>query len=153
MILATDMSRHFHLVSEFKTRNTENCFEDADYRLDIFRLIMKAADIGHAAKSWELHEQWSFRLLREFYQQGDSEQQQGLPISMNCDRKVKCISGGQAWFLRNMVLPLYITLNGSLSSSAIESECIEELTNNVHKWESEEITFHSLEEKLQGGLN
>ena len=56
MILATDMSKHFDLLETFKTKYS--CGSDisrADIRLDIFKLIIKASDIGHAAKTIDLH--------------------------------------------------------------------------------------------------
>ena len=59
MILATDMGKHFELLGQFKAKylNTEfHDFGDAETRLDLFKIITKAADIGHTAKNSELHE-------------------------------------------------------------------------------------------------
>ena len=33
------------------------------------KLAMKCADLNHAAKSWELHNQWSLRITEEMYLQ------------------------------------------------------------------------------------
>ena len=59
MILATDMSKHFDLLGQFRGKyKNPDSFEisNGDMKLELYRLIIKAADIGHAAKNIELHE-------------------------------------------------------------------------------------------------
>jgi hypothetical protein len=89
MILATDMSRHFELLGAFKaTHMTVNPAQVSkiDERITVSEMCIKAADIGHAAKSLDLHEKWTLLVCEEFYQQGDLEKQLHLPVSMYCDR-------------------------------------------------------------------
>lgn len=137
MILATDMSKHFDLLGQFrgKYKNPES-FElsNNDMKIELFRLIIKAADIGHAAKSIELHEKWCRRVVEEFYTQGDIEKKLGLPVSMYCDRETTDISKSQVGFIKNIVLPLFNAVNFVLDSEFIESFCVEQLKVNESFW-------------------
>ena len=137
MILATDMSKHFELLGQFrgKYKNREGFdLANNDMKLELFRLIIKAADIGHAAKSIELHEKWCKLVVEEFYTQGDLEKQLGLPISMYCDRETTDISKSQAGFIKNIVLPLFTAINFVLDSKMIECFCVEQLKANEQYW-------------------
>jgi cAMP-specific phosphodiesterase 4 len=137
MILATDMSKHFDLLGQFRGKyKTPESFslENNDMKIEIFRLIIKAADIGHAAKDIELHERWCRLVVEEFYTQGDLEKQMGLTVSMYCDRETTDISKSQAGFIKNIVLPLFTAVNFVLESQDIETYCIEQLKINENYW-------------------
>ena len=57
MILATDMGKHFDLISYTRAKYSESPeISNGDTRTDLFKIIIKAADVGHAAKSLELHQ-------------------------------------------------------------------------------------------------
>ena len=57
LILATDMSKHFEFVGTFRAKcYTASEIEKIEVRSDTLKMIIKAADIGHSAKSRELHE-------------------------------------------------------------------------------------------------
>ena len=110
MVLATDMSKHFDLLGQFRGKyKAPDDFKvnNSDMKLELFRLIIKAADIGHAAKNIELHEKWCKRVVEEFYTQGDLEKQLGLSVSMYCDRDNTDIPKSQAGFIKNICLPLF----------------------------------------------
>lgn len=139
MILATDMGKHFELLGQFRTKYLNNDLHDlteSDVRSDIFKLIIKAADIGHAAKNIELHEVWCGLVIQEFYEQGDLEKSLGIPISMYCDRDTTDISKSQSGFIKNIVYPLFVSLNSVLSSQQIEEKCIQQLITNQKYWEN-----------------
>jgi len=95
LILATDMARHFELLGGFKAShavvNTAS-MSKIDERIAICEMCIKAADIGHAAKSIDLHERWTLLVCEEFFQQGDTEKKLGLPVSMYCDRETTDIA-------------------------------------------------------------
>jgi hypothetical protein len=137
MILATDMSKHFDLLGQFRGKyKTQESFEltNNDMKIELFRLVIKAADIGHAAKTIELHEKWCRRVVEEFYTQGDLEKKLGLPVSMYCDRETTDISKSQAGFIKNIVLPLFNAVNFVLDSDFIEKSCVEQLKINENYW-------------------
>merc|ERR1712093_834823 len=92
-------------------------------------MCIKAGDIGHSALPWELHEQWSERVTREFWEQGDEERSLGLAISALCDKEsVGDIGKSQKGFLEFVCLPLFEELskfevdNKSASKDASDDE-------------------------------
>ena len=137
MVLATDMSKHFDLLGQFRGKYKDPddfSINNADMKLELFRLIIKAADIGHAAKDIELHEKWCRLVVEEFYSQGDIEKQLGLPVSMYCDRETTDISKSQTGFIRNIVLPLFSAINFILDSEEIQDNCLNQLKINEEFW-------------------
>lgn len=59
MILVTDMGKHFDVLSQFRAKTLNNPnrpLDSPEHRLDVFKMAIKAADIGHSAKRLELHE-------------------------------------------------------------------------------------------------
>jgi 3'5'-cyclic nucleotide phosphodiesterase len=137
MILSTDMSKHFDMMAQFGVKYHELDlinFESIETRSDLFKLMVKAADIGHAAKTVELHEKWCRLVVEEFYEQGDLEKSSGISVSMYCDRDTTDISKSQAGFIRNIVYPLFNTLNSILISEMIEVHCLKQLKSNELYW-------------------
>merc|ERR1719410_345263 len=70
-------------------------------------MMFRAADVGHTAKSWDLHQAWSNRLVQEFHEQGDEERKLGMKISPLCDRNDFDMSGSQICFLKFICLPTW----------------------------------------------
>ena len=137
MILATDMSKHFDIVETFKTKYSNAAdITRAEVRFDLFKMIIKASDIGHAAKTIDLHKKWCEQVIEEFYTQGDLEKKLGLPVSMYCDRDTTNIGKSQSGFIKNIVTPLFLTLNSVLSSKLVETMCINQLDENRSYWEN-----------------
>lgn len=137
MILATDMSKHFDMMAQFRVKyyETDNIDLSAqDTKFDVFKIMMKASDIGHAAKSLELHEKWCRLVIEEFYEQGDIEKSMGIPVSMYCDRETTDLSKSQAGFIKNIVYPLFCSLNSILLSEQIENNCLSQLRTNEMYW-------------------
>lgn len=137
MVLATDMSKHFEMMAQFRVKYHEVGSVDlhsTEVRNDLFKLLMKAADIGHAAKSTELHEKWCRLVVEEFYRQGDMEKSLGISVSMYCDRDTTDLSKSQAGFIRNIVYPLFSTMNSILISEKIEVNCASQLKTNELFW-------------------
>ncbi|OMJ82458.1 hypothetical protein SteCoe_16867 [Stentor coeruleus] len=138
MILATDMSKHFDLIGKLKAKivsSPNRPIDTPEHRLEIMRIAIKAADVGHAAKSRDLHIKWSHLVIEEFFLQGDLEKAKGLTVSMYCDREKTDIPKSQSGFIKNIVLPIYESLNNYIASTVIDSDCIEELKRNQSEWE------------------
>ena len=77
MILETDMSKHFHSLGIFTSRalsTIENfSLQNSDDKMIVLKTAIKAADIGHSCKDWDLHYNWSMKVVEEFFKQGDIE--------------------------------------------------------------------------------
>ncbi|CAG9314187.1 unnamed protein product [Blepharisma stoltei] len=139
MILATDMGRHFELLGQFRAKTMNNSSKPLDtpeQRMDVMKISIKAADIGHAAKILEIHERWTLLVCEEFFTQGDLEKKNNLPVSMYCDRETTDVSKSQAGFIKNIAMPLYMALNDYLESQDIENCCIQQLRFNLEHWEN-----------------
>lgn len=138
MILATDMAKYFDQIGYFKAKymNEQVNIENSnDTRLDMFKILIKCADIGHSAKKIELHEKWCGLIMEEFFAQGDLEKNLKLTVSMFCDRVTTNISKSQSGFIKNIVLPLYNAFTLVLHSSKIEENCVRQLETNANYWE------------------
>jgi len=108
-ILATDMSKNQDALAAFRVRSDVPDFsmENADDRRMSYCLIIKASDIGHGALPWEQHEEWSYKLCQEFFEQGDAEKELGMPISALCDRDTVDFKKCQLGFLQYCCKPLF----------------------------------------------
>jgi len=116
-ILATDMTFHKTYLDDFKSR-LEN--EDRGYypiadendRAHFIRMIIKLADIGHAALPWDQHYEWSRRALTEFYQEGDELRHLGVPVFPTCARNLHpTYYTGQSQFIKFCVSELAYRVN------------------------------------------
>eukprot|EP00928_Gymnodinium_smaydae_P046550 TRINITY_DN31010_c0_g1_i2.p1 TRINITY_DN31010_c0_g1~~TRINITY_DN31010_c0_g1_i2.p1 ORF type:complete len:648 (-),score=90.19 TRINITY_DN31010_c0_g1_i2:193-2136(-) len=120
LILASDMSQHFLLLSKFRSRWNKPHFHRAsatDSRL-LAQMCLKAADLSHSALSWEAHHVWAERITQEFLDQGDEERRLGLAISPLCDRHGFLPTGlcnSQKFFLRVLCMPIFEELAGFLT--------------------------------------
>eukprot|EP00922_Rhytidocystis_sp_ex-Travisia-forbesii_P058387 GHVS01086298.1.p1 GENE.GHVS01086298.1~~GHVS01086298.1.p1 ORF type:complete len:747 (+),score=71.77 GHVS01086298.1:173-2242(+) len=110
LILATDISTHFALMSTVRARRTSPDFDILENEEDkwmVARLCIKIADVGHAAVDWPDHWQWSMRVCEEFYVQADEELARGMVVSPLCDRSKRAdLPKCQGGFITFVVLPL-----------------------------------------------
>ena len=139
IVLATDMAKHFDLVGKFKAKVVSSgviTFDTADQRNEIMKILIKASDVGHAAKCKNLHFEWSDLVCEEFFIQGDMEKKLGLPVSMYCDRKSTNIAKSQIGFIKNIVMPIYESINICFSSMSIKEMCLDQLEINIAAWET-----------------
>jgi len=70
----------------------------ADLNVDksaAMNLILHCCDISHPAKSFDIHQRWTYLLMEEFFRQGDMEKAMGLPYSPLCDRNTTLIAESQ----------------------------------------------------------
>lgn len=112
MVLATDMSRHFEIVSKFQARTILGTFTASsteDRRLFLSMLI-KCADISNVVRPTHVASQWSTCLLEEFFKQGDLERTRGAPISQYMDRTSINKQKMQLGFIDYIAGPLFRVL-------------------------------------------
>ncbi|PIK62866.1 putative cGMP-inhibited 3',5'-cyclic phosphodiesterase A isoform X 3 [Apostichopus japonicus] len=111
LILATDLKRHFDFLVEFNAKVNDvdasgiNWASEGD-RLLVAEMCIKLADISGPTKQKDLHMNWTNRISKEFYDQGDAEAQLGLPISPYMDRNNSQLAKLQEGFINHLVAPL-----------------------------------------------
>jgi len=59
---------------------------DEKLKLLVLEMALKIADVGHMSAPFDIHTEWSRKLEKEFFAQGDMEKQLRLEISPLMDR-------------------------------------------------------------------
>ncbi|XP_076820748.1 cGMP-inhibited 3',5'-cyclic phosphodiesterase 3A-like isoform X1 [Clavelina lepadiformis] len=121
-ILATDLKKHFEILSQFN--NKAQCLrsledDDSDTprrtginwsadedRLLVCQMVIKLADIGGPAKHTPLHITWTKAICEEFFVQGDEERKLGVPVSPFMDRERPQVAELQRTFINNLIKPI-----------------------------------------------
>ena len=130
-VLSTDLSKHYVIIKKFESSidadlkliNEENRFMAMSVALKCAGKYPSFLDVGHSAKSLELHKIWSRRVTEEFWNQGDNEQKLGLPIAQLCERKIN-IAKSQDGFLGFVALPLFECF-GKFLNKYISQDCFD----------------------------
>ncbi|KAI0244339.1 hypothetical protein L0F63_004430 [Massospora cicadina] len=133
-ILATDMSFHFSMVDELSQlleRWPQAGLAPQPDRQRLCSMLLHAADISNAVRPWPLCKAWSDRVVSEFFNQGDLERRNELPISPNMDRN--CSSQPQIAldFDEYIVKPFFEVLADFFPDSAI---FLHHLLANRRRW-------------------
>eukprot|EP00741_Cyanophora_paradoxa_P004409 tig00000802_g4280.t1 len=133
MILGTDMAQHFELVGNFRNKVGAPGGMDlakADDRTILLQITLKCADICNAMKEPGSARKWSELIMEEFYQQGDKERAQQLPISAFCDRTKQSVAQCQFGFLDYICKNLFFALAEFLQ----EQDFLKHYSTNRDYW-------------------
>ena len=136
LVLATDMSNHFDLMSSFgnivaaksaesklsslgelnlteldsSTVLAKKSFLDEEYetRMLLLKIAMKLSDLAHCSLPWGQHMNWCNRLETEFFLQGDFERREALDVSPLMDRQRPGVSNhrNSVGFFKMFVIPM-----------------------------------------------
>ncbi len=125
-ILCTDMGNHAKHFSNLKTKmetydikkgenldkmivldNNAKTYENQQL---ILGMCMHGADISNPAKPADINNRWIDMLFVEFFNQGDDEKKNSMPVSMLCDRDTTNINKSQVAFIQFVVAPTYETM-------------------------------------------
>eukprot|EP00928_Gymnodinium_smaydae_P031942 TRINITY_DN23279_c0_g1_i1.p1 TRINITY_DN23279_c0_g1~~TRINITY_DN23279_c0_g1_i1.p1 ORF type:complete len:936 (+),score=93.31 TRINITY_DN23279_c0_g1_i1:290-2809(+) len=157
-ILSTDIKDHNVFLAKLTARMEDASFlkvyggeaeaPGKDFEDDMImagEAITKSADIAHGMSPWEVHRTWSYRVVVEFFAQGDEEKSLGLPVSPLCDRANFNLPGGQSFFVNFLCKPLLVAVQrfaetGSQGSIAME-DCLKHGQQNTVNWEEEAKHF------------
>merc|ERR1719158_977670 len=139
-IIATDMKKHFETVSKFRSKvaGDDWSLKQPACRISLAKMIMKASDVGQAAVNWDMHVEWSLRVLAEFFEQGDEEISLMLPVSPLCDRGNYDLCSSQKFFADVLCWPLFEEIRNVTSEEnqvAIDA-LLAEMTRNRDGWKA-----------------
>ncbi|KAI8815748.1 uncharacterized protein EV422DRAFT_502077 [Fimicolochytrium jonesii] len=132
MVLATDLSQHFPLISLFRSKVQGN-FQPLELRDDrhlLWKILIKCADVSNPSKSYGLYEKWVRVILQEFFLQGDLEKEMGLPVSPFMDRESLNVPSSQSGFIEFVVFPLFEAFDVFATIPSIMND----LTKNRDFW-------------------
>lgn len=126
-ILHTDNVNHFDMVKEI-SKVYEMCLELCEVQaksaellpMYVEQILMKNsllwmelmlhfADVSNPLKPFDICKAWAWRVLDEFFAQGDEEKKLGLPVGMLNDRDKINRPGSQHGFINFMVSPLVVS--------------------------------------------
>lgn len=163
-ILATDMMFHARTNSVLRTR-LASCGGDPamlvpedegkayDVYQEILNFLLHTADISHNSKEFNISYEWTMRLSEEFWNQGDIERQNCLPISFLCDRTNADVPKSQIGFIMSIIVPSFeilIDLSPSLSFLMTNIKAnIEEWTKRKEEAESSSQAQQSPKKKVE----
>eukprot|EP00116_Pleurobrachia_bachei_P001974 sb/3462236/ len=83
-------------------------------------LVLHCADISHPTKGWDLHKKWTDTLMEEFFKQGDTETELGLPNSPLCNRAETLVPESQVGFIDFIIVPS-MNLLGDMFDSLLQA--------------------------------
>jgi 3'5'-cyclic nucleotide phosphodiesterase len=133
------MIKHFDVVQRFQNRavNLDNIdFDKEEDRILVLVMAIKCGDIGHHAKDLDLHIKWSTLAAEELFKQGDQEREQGLNVSIYCDRDISNMVKTNIGIIKNICLPLYEIWSYYLKSNEINECVIVHAKENLAYWQS-----------------
>ena len=88
VVLNTDISKHFTLLTELKTKLGNNFPTEAiEDRTLIMSLTLRTASAFKVIRDRNTFFKWMDKMFEEFYKQGDMEKTLELPISKFMDRE------------------------------------------------------------------
>ncbi|KAJ9455017.1 putative 3prime [Diplonema papillatum] len=135
-VLGTDMGLHSMFVVRFKKRLETVSMDQtkADRNLAII-MAVKMADISNCGRPKKLYHGWCNVIVDEFFQQGDRERLQGMPVSPFMDRYTTVMSKGQIGFMSYIVMPLFECMGEFLEHMQMATSIVDE---NKSYWQEHE---------------
>lgn len=134
MVLATDLALHNQHVNSLKSKRYADQGSHINTEL-VLQTVIMMADLGHATKSFEYHNQWSKLITEEFFRQGDLERDRNMTLSPLCDRTMTRFAKSQVGFFNYVVLPLFRAVQVSIPITDF-STVLEKIQDNAARWET-----------------
>ena len=97
-------------------------------------MFFHLADISNSTKPWETCTQWTESLYYEFFNQGDFERRQGLPISFLMDRKTVNVAKSQLGFYDFVIKPSLSLASLALKNNPVYLVSQQNLDINRSLW-------------------
>ncbi|OMJ79803.1 hypothetical protein SteCoe_20107 [Stentor coeruleus] len=124
-VLGTDMTKHSNHVNDVQTKLGPDR-DLKDEKEFLICLLMHLGDLSNPCRNQILSEQWSLRVCEEFFNQGDKEKSNNIPISPLMDRYSINIAKSQIGFISGVVLPF-------ITPICEEIKGLEYLLTNAHE--------------------
>ena len=76
----------------------------------VLNMIIHTADVSNPGKPLKTYLAWVDLIFEEFFNQGDLEKSQNLPVSLLCDRESTNINKAQIGFISYVVKPTFYVI-------------------------------------------
>ena len=154
-ILFTDGSKHNNLIKEMENliekvklnSNDNNNLIDKflelfnDEKINekeifecqqiLYNFIIHSSDISNPSKKFDIYNKWTQYITTEFFNEGDLEKKENLPINFLCDRNNTNIPKSQIGFINFVVLPNFKLLYSIFPQFKIY---VDNCENNIRIW-------------------
>eukprot|EP00286_Rhodomonas_abbreviata_P008733 CAMPEP_0181332978 /NCGR_PEP_ID=MMETSP1101-20121128/25405_1 /TAXON_ID=46948 /ORGANISM="Rhodomonas abbreviata, Strain Caron Lab Isolate" /LENGTH=616 /DNA_ID=CAMNT_0023442705 /DNA_START=91 /DNA_END=1937 /DNA_ORIENTATION=- len=149
VVLATDMSKHFQELKDFKQLMTEkgkSPDEWGEYTANLMSMVLHACDISGQCKDRAASQRWANKCHEEFFNQGDKEKDMDLPVSPLCDRTTTDVASSQVGFITFIVQPTWQVMADFFP--VVAEEGFPQLKANLAYWEGQ-LPKNEQEEKAE----
>eukprot|EP00747_Dinoflagellata_sp_TGD_P040092 gnl/TRDRNA2_/TRDRNA2_140656_c1_seq1.p1 gnl/TRDRNA2_/TRDRNA2_140656_c1~~gnl/TRDRNA2_/TRDRNA2_140656_c1_seq1.p1 ORF type:complete len:350 (-),score=76.09 gnl/TRDRNA2_/TRDRNA2_140656_c1_seq1:71-1087(-) len=119
-------------VHECPTKDVLECFRLAESRKVIIRLLLHLSDISNPLKPFKICRVWAWKVLDEFFLQGDTEKSLGMPVQALNDRAKVNRPFSQVGFIEFLVHPLVYVVVKILPPLQLNAE---QMLTNLHTWQ------------------
>ena len=128
------MALHGAVMNRFKETMPEFDYENPVHRQNVLGMAMHSADVSNPTLSFDLAKQWSLKIVDEFNNQVEKEEQFKVPVSefMRVGDQIEGIKKNQVGFIAFVILPLWNLLCEHVPEI---QECADEVAANKSKWE------------------
>lgn len=128
VILHTDLVHHFQMIKDldlaYEGENKKVCDTQAKTPLQfspefeeviqknhmmLLEFVLHQSDISNPLKPFETGKMWAWKVMEEFFAQGDEEKRLGIPVGMLNDRNKINRYGSQHGFITFLVSPLILS--------------------------------------------
>ena len=110
VILSTDLSQHFQLLTELKTKLDRDFPSDTQDDINlVISLSLKISDMFKIVRPANIFFKWMEKMFEEFYKQGDMEKNLDLPITKFMDRDNTDMEKAYAYYIEIVCKPLFAT--------------------------------------------
>eukprot|EP00440_Ansanella_granifera_P036414 gb/GFBE01039513.1/.p1 GENE.gb/GFBE01039513.1/~~gb/GFBE01039513.1/.p1 ORF type:complete len:1034 (+),score=227.02 gb/GFBE01039513.1/:1-3102(+) len=117
----------------FPTLEALEVYKDPSNKVLLMNLLLHMADISNSTKPFRICRTWAYKVLDEFFRQGDEELNLGIPVQALNDRGKVNRPFSQVGFIEFLVAPLLFTVVKALPP--IEP-MLEQMMLNVSTWQN-----------------
>ena len=111
MVLKTDMAKHFEDINKLQALTSDPQFMAAERseedRIFLVSASVHMADLSNPTKTWLVSLKWGILVYEEFFLQGDTEKDLGLPVGNLNDRMTVNIAKAQLGFFNFIIQPAF----------------------------------------------
>lgn len=148
LIMATDMAHHEALLKRFRGQLDTFSFDSPEDKNLLQIMLIKCCDISNEVRPSVISEPWADCLLEEYFQQGDREKREGLPVDALMDRDKISKPQAQCGFIRFILIPLFESVAHLFP--LLEEVMIRQLRDSLHRYEQMQ---EGQEEQRKGKLS